>query len=73
MASLAERVRTGMQQAKAPGKHTGRPALPLAKRTAIEARLAEVPCPSDRAIARGVGVAPGTVAKVRRAMRQGNE
>jgi DNA invertase Pin-like site-specific DNA recombinase len=62
---IAERVRAGMQRAKAQGKHTGRPSLPDAKRRAIEARLAETPRPSDRAIARSLGVAPESVRNVR--------
>jgi hypothetical protein len=36
---IAERVKVGMQRAKAQGKHTGRPALPLPKRKSIEACL----------------------------------
>ena len=55
-----------MARAKAQGKHTGRPPLHPMKRRRIASRLAEKPRPSDRAIARAVGVAPETVAKVRR-------
>ena len=60
--------RAGMQRAKAQGRHTGRPPLHPMKRRRIAARLAETPRPSDRAIARAVGVAPETVAKVRRSL-----
>ena len=56
---ISERVRAGMQRAKAQGKHTGRPPLHPTKRRRIAARLAEKPRPSDRAIARAVGVAAG--------------
>jgi DNA invertase Pin-like site-specific DNA recombinase len=65
---ISERVRAGMARAKAQGRHTGRPPLSVAKRRRIEARLAETPRPADRAIARAVGVAPETVAKVRRGL-----
>jgi len=64
---IAERVKAGMQRAKAEGKHTGRPALSRAKRAEIEAMLAAVPRPSDRAIARAVGVSYQTVGDIRRA------
>jgi DNA invertase Pin-like site-specific DNA recombinase len=68
---ISERVRAGMQRAKAQGKHTGRPPLHPMKRRRIAARLEEKPRPSDRAIARAVGVAPETVAKVRRELEAG--
>src|SRR4051794_10010137 len=63
---ISERVRAGMQRAKAQGKHTGRPPLHPTKWRRIAAKLEEHPRLSDRAIARAVGVAPETVAKVRR-------
>src|SRR5215216_2639840 len=43
---IAERVKAGMQHAKARGKHTGRPALPPAKRQQIEILLSQKPQPS---------------------------
>src|SRR4051795_5286733 len=61
---IAERVKAGMQRAKANGTHTGRPALLPFKRRQIETMLAETPRPSDRAIAKSVGVSPETVANV---------
>lgn len=62
---IAERVKAGMQRAKAQGKHTGRPALPIAKRRKIEALLAQEPRPSLGAISRATGVSKQTVANVR--------
>jgi hypothetical protein len=62
-----------MQRAKAPGKHTGRPTLPLPSAKRSRRGLPKSPALSARAVARGVGVTPETVAKVRRAMRQGNQ
>ena len=52
---IAERVRAGMQRAKAQGKHTGRPRLPEAKRHEIVKLLREGKL-SRRAIGRQVGV-----------------
>src|SRR3954469_1303463 len=63
---IAERVKAGMQRAKAQGTHTGRPALPSLKRRQIETMLAQTPRPSDRAIAKSVGVSPESVRNVRR-------
>src|SRR3954454_20223607 len=66
---ISERVRAGMQRAKAQGRHTGRPPLSAAKRRAIEAKLSETPRPSDRAIAKSVGVSPESVRNVRLGMK----
>ena len=63
---IAERVKAGMQRAKAQGKHTGRPALPSLTRAKIEELLRQTPPLSLRAIARAVGVGVQTVANVRR-------
>lgn len=52
---IAERVKAGMQRAKAQGKHTGRPRLPEAKRTAILELLGQGGL-SQRAIGRKLGV-----------------
>jgi len=65
---IAERVKAGMQHAKARGKHTGRPALPPAKRQQIEILLSQKPQPSLRMVARKVGIAPETVRGVQKAM-----
>ena len=62
---IAERVKAGMQRAKAQGKHTGRPALPAGKRRQIEELLAQTPRPSLGAISRATGVSKQTVANVR--------
>ena len=56
-----------MARAKAQGRHTGRPALSPANRAKVEALLASEPRPSDRAVARAVGVSYQTVSNVRRA------
>ena len=66
---IAERVKAGMQRAKAQGKHTGRPALSTFKRRQIETMLTQTPRPSDRAIAKSVGVALESVRNVRLALR----
>lgn len=58
---IAERVKAGMQRAKAQGKHTGRPALPIAKRRQIEELYRANPKRSLRSIAKEVKVAPETV------------
>lgn len=63
---IAERVKAGMQRAKAQGKHTGRPALPSATRRRVVELLAQKPRPSLRAIARAAGVAVETVRNVER-------
>jgi DNA invertase Pin-like site-specific DNA recombinase len=52
---IAERVKAGMQRAKAQGKHTGRPRLPETKRRAILELLAEGKL-SRRAIGKKLGV-----------------
>src|SRR3954449_2334711 len=52
---IAERVKAGMQRAKAQGKHTGRPPLPEAKRRAILELLREGKM-SRRAIGKKLGV-----------------
>lgn len=52
---IAERVKAGMQRARAQGKHTGRPRLPGTKRQAILELLAEGKL-SRRAIGRKLGV-----------------
>src|SRR3954451_1463012 len=62
---IAERVKAGMQRAKAQGKHTGRPALSSFKRRQIEELLRQTPPLSLRAIAKKVGVSVQTVANVR--------
>ena len=62
---IAERVKAGMQRAKAQGKHTGRPALPSLTRTKIEEFLQQTPPLSLRAIAKKAGVSVQTVANVR--------
>jgi DNA invertase Pin-like site-specific DNA recombinase len=62
---IAERVKAGMQRAKAQGKHTGRPALPSLTRSRIEELLGQRPPLSMRAIARAAGVSVQTVANVR--------
>src|SRR4051794_19842986 len=66
---IAERVKAGMQRAKAQGKHTGRPALPDHLRWKIVALLESKPRPSDRAIAKSVGVSPESVRNVRLGMK----
>ncbi len=58
---IAERVKAGMQRAKAQGKHTGRPALPPTKRRQIEELHRADPKRSLRSIAKEVKVAPETV------------
>ena len=58
---IAERVKAGMQRAKAQGKHTGRPSLPLAKRRLIEELHRSDPKRSLRSIAKEAKVAPETV------------
>ena len=62
---IAERVKAGMQRAKAQGKHTGRPALPSLTRARIEELLRQQPPLSLRAVARAAGVSVQTVANVR--------
>ena len=52
---IAERVKAGMQRAKAQGKHTGRPRLPEAKQAEILGLLREGGL-SRRAIGRRLGV-----------------
>src|SRR3954465_6137748 len=66
---IAERAKAGMQRAKAQGKHTGRPALPDHLRRKIIALLESTPRPSDRAIAKSVGVSPESVRNVRLGMK----
>jgi DNA invertase Pin-like site-specific DNA recombinase len=66
---IADRVKAGMERAKAQGKHTGRPALAQSKRKRIiellQKRLqADDSKLSKRAIAREVGVGLTTVLKV---------
>jgi hypothetical protein len=56
-----ERVKAGMQRAKAQGKHTGCPALPSAKRRQIEELHRADPKRSLRSIAKEVKAAPETV------------
>ncbi len=65
---IAERVKAGMQRAKAQGKHTGRPALPSDKRRQIEKLYRDDPKRSLRSIAREVKVAPETVRTQLRAL-----
>jgi DNA invertase Pin-like site-specific DNA recombinase len=62
---IAERVKAGMQRAKAQGTHTGRPALPSLTRAKVEELLRRQPPLSLRAIARQAGVSVQTVANVR--------
>jgi DNA invertase Pin-like site-specific DNA recombinase len=62
---IAERVKAGMQRAKAQGKHTGRPALPSLTRARIEELLRQQPPLSLRVIARAAGVSVQTVANVK--------
>jgi DNA invertase Pin-like site-specific DNA recombinase len=62
---IAERVKAGMQRAKAQGKHTGRPALPSLTRAKIQELLRQQPPLSLRAIAKQAGVSVQTVANVR--------
>src|SRR3954452_17573378 len=62
---IAERVKAGMQRAKAQGKHTGRPALPSLTRAKEEGLRRQSPPLSLRAIAKKVGVSVQTVANVR--------
>jgi DNA invertase Pin-like site-specific DNA recombinase len=69
---IAERVKAGMQRAKAQGKHTGRPALLSLTRARIEELLRQQPPLSLRAIARAAGVSVQSFANVRRAMQQGS-
>ena len=57
---IAERVKAGMQRARAQGKHTGRPRLPGTKRQAILELLAEGKL-SRRAIGRKLGVSHESV------------
>lgn len=66
---IAERVKAGMVRARAQGKHTGRPPLPPAQRRRIQDLLGQKPRPSFRAIARAVGVSPGTVQNVQKGAR----
>lgn len=66
---IADRVKAGMERAKAQGKHTGRPALVQTKRKRIIELLQKREQPdgsklSKRAIAREVGVGLTTVLKV---------
>ena len=65
---IAERVKAGMQRAKAQGKHTGRPALPTTKRRQIEELHRANPKRSLRSIAKEVKVAPETVRSQLRSM-----
>ena len=65
---IAERVKAGMQRAKAQGKHTGRPALPASKRRQIEDLHRANPKRSLRSIAKEVKVAPETVRSQLRAL-----
>src|SRR3954471_293741 len=66
---IAERVKAGMQRAKAQGKHTGRPSLSDHTRRKIVVLLESTPRPSDRAIAKSVGISPESVRNVRLALR----
>src|SRR3954447_3967159 len=66
---IAERVKAGMQRAKAQGTHTGRPVLSPFKRRQIVALLESTPRPSDRAISKSVGISPETVRNVRLGMK----
>ena len=68
---IAERVKAGMQRAKAQGKHTGRPALPSSKRRQIEELHRADPKRSLRSIAKEVKVAPETVRNQLRAFAGG--
>lgn len=68
---IGERVKAGMQRAKAQGKHTGRPALPSAKRRQIEELHRANPRRSLRSIAKEVRVAPETVRNQLRALAEG--
>src|ERR671912_1255739 len=62
---IAERVKAGMQRAKAQGKHTGRPALPSLTRSKIEELLRQQLPLSLRGIARAAGASVQTVANVK--------
>src|SRR4051812_11613804 len=66
---IAERVKAGMQRAKAQGTHTGRPALSEHLSRKIAVLLESTPRPSDRAIAKSVGVSPESVRNVRLGMK----
>lgn len=66
---IAERVRAGMQRAKAQGKHTGRPPIPALIRSRIVQLLEERPPLSLRTIARQAEVSVQTVANVRQGCR----
>ena len=67
---IVERVRAGLQRAKAEGKKLGRPALPTTTRDRIRKALAKkLPI---RAIARTVKVAPITVRRVRDELEAAN-
>jgi DNA invertase Pin-like site-specific DNA recombinase len=65
---IAERVKAGMQRAKAQGKHTGRPALASSKRYQIEELYRADPKRSLRSIAKEANVAPETVRSQLRAL-----
>src|SRR3954449_6842551 len=66
---IAERVKAGMERAKAQGIHTGRPSLSDHLRRKIVALLESTPRPSDRVIAKSVGVSPESVRNVRLGMK----
>jgi DNA invertase Pin-like site-specific DNA recombinase len=66
---IAERVRAGMQRAKAEGKHTGRPALPSLTRSRIVELLRQTPALSLRGIAKKAGVSVETVRKIAKSNR----
>jgi DNA invertase Pin-like site-specific DNA recombinase len=58
---IVERVRSGMQRARANGKHVGRPKMNPALREKIVAALAEPNRPGVRVIAKRFSVSPTTV------------
>src|SRR4051812_43414634 len=66
---IAERVKAGMQRAKAQGTHTGRPALPSLTRAKVEELLRQTPPLSLRAVAKMAGVSPETVRKLARSIQ----
>ena len=62
---IAERVKAGMERARAQGKHTGRPSLPSFKRKEIERHLKEQKLSAGQ-IAKVVGVSRRTVMSIKK-------
>ena len=62
---IAERVKAGMERARAQGKHTGRPALSSFKRKEVERHLKEQKLSAGQ-IAKAVGVSRRTVMSIKK-------